>query len=225
MKRRMRRLFYRATLADARYRFLFGRPPPDEVVAIDCETTGLDPAKDDVISVAAIIVRGERILTSSAFEAVVRAERKPSAESIKVHQIFEAEVERGRPIHEVIPDLLAFIGSRPIVGYYTDFDVRMLDKYVLRQIQIKMPNRQIDVSSMYYSCKYQGAPGHIELDLRFDAILDDLGIPMLAQHDAFNDAFMTAMIFVQLRDLQRRGVRIPRRDTGRNAETVPPTGG
>ena len=34
--------------------------------------------------------------------------------------------------------------------------------------------------------------------------------PALAQHDAFDDALMTAMMFVQLRDLAARGVKIPR---------------
>jgi DNA polymerase III subunit epsilon len=32
----------------------------------------------------------------------------------------------------------------------------------------------------------------------------------LHQHDAFNDALMTAMMYVQLRDMQERGVEISR---------------
>jgi hypothetical protein len=31
----------------------------------------------------------------------------------------------------VLPSLLHFIGGRPLVGYYVDFDIAMLDKYVL----------------------------------------------------------------------------------------------
>jgi DNA polymerase-3 subunit epsilon len=48
------------------------------------------------------------------------------------------------------------------------------------------------------------------LDLRFASILSDLEIVGLGQHDAFNDALMTAMMFVQLRDMQKRGARIGR---------------
>ena len=54
--------------------------------------------------------------------------------------------------------MLRFIGGRPIVGYYVDFDVRMLDKYVLRYIEAKLPNRRIEVSEIYYALKYGGAP-------------------------------------------------------------------
>ena len=48
------------------------------------------------------------------------------------------------------------------------------------------------------------------IDLSFAAMLKDLGIPPLAQHDAFNDALMTAMMYVALRDMKERGVRIAR---------------
>jgi DNA polymerase-3 subunit epsilon len=54
-------------------------------------------------------------------------------------------------------------------------------------------------------------------------MLKDLGIPSLAQHDAFNDALMTAMMYVELRDLKERGVRIARART--HAVVFNPTGG
>ena len=124
-------------------------------------------------------------------------------------------------MHEVLPELLRFTGGRPIVGYYVDFDVRMLDKYVLRYIEAKLPNRRIEVSEIYYALKYGGAPPGTVLDLRFQSILSDLGIPSLEQHDAFNDALMTAMMYVQLRDMHKRGARIRRE---RAVQQEPPIG-
>ncbi|WP_262266489.1 3'-5' exonuclease [Microvirga yunnanensis] len=210
MRRWLRNLFYRATLADHAYRFLFEPGPPDEVVVLDCETTGLNPRFDEVIAVAAIVVRGNRIMTSEAYRALIRADRAPTTESIKIHRLRARDVAEGRPMHQVLPELLRFIGGRPIVGYYVDFDVRMLDRYVLRYIEAKLPNRRIEVSEIYYALKYGGAPPGTVLDLRFRSILADLGIPSLALHDPFNDALMTAMMYVQLRDMHKRGARIGR---------------
>jgi DNA polymerase-3 subunit epsilon len=210
VKRWLRNLFYRATLADHTYRFLFEPGPADEVLVLDCETTGLNPRIDEVIAVAAIVIRGNRIVTSEAYKALIRADRVPTSESIKVHRLRARDVAGGRPVHEVLPELLRFIGGRPIVGYYVDFDVRMLDRYVLRYIEAKLPNRRIEVSEIYYALKYGGAPPGTVLDLRFQSILADLGIPSLEQHDAFNDALMTAMMYVQLRDMRQRGARIGR---------------
>jgi DNA polymerase-3 subunit epsilon len=210
MMRWLRNLFYRISLGDHSYRFLFEPGPADEVVVLDCETTGLNPRTDEVIAIAALIVRGQRILTSRAFRAVIRPDKAPASASIKVHRLRAQDVAQGRAMHEVLPEFLRFIGGRPIVGYYIDFDIRMLDKYILRYIEAKLPNRPIEVSSIYYTLKYGGAPPGTVLDLRFASILSDLGIPALDQHDAFNDAVMTAMMYVQLQDMQKRGARISR---------------
>ena len=59
-------------LADHRYRFLFEPDDSGEVVSLDCETTGFNYVADDVISIAAIKIRGSRILTGESFQAIVR---------------------------------------------------------------------------------------------------------------------------------------------------------
>ncbi len=218
------RLFYRASLADHSYKFLFRPGPEGEAVSLDCETTGLDPRVDDVVTVAAVRIRGNRILLSERFEATVRPEDARSSEAaIKIHRLRERDVESAQPIHRVLPELLRFIGGRPLVGYYIDFDVRMLDKYALWLLQTKLPNPQIEVSSLYYERKYGSAPPGTTIDLSFAAILRDLGIPPLEQHDALNDAVMAAMIYLELRDRKARGARIPRERSGRGPP--PPTGG
>ena len=38
----------------------------------------------------------------------------------------------------------------------------------------------------------------------------DLGLPLLDQHDAYSDALMTAMMYLKLRDLEARDIRIAR---------------
>ena len=120
----------------------------------------------------------------------------------------------------VLPELLRFIGGRPLLGYYIDFDIGMLDRAILLQIETKLPNPRIEVSRLYYDRKYGDAPPGTTLDLRFATILADLGLPDLGQHDAASDALMAAMMYVQLRDLQRRGVRLPR-DRSRLAPSAP----
>jgi DNA polymerase-3 subunit epsilon len=206
----LRRYFHMASIGDQSYRFLFKRPPPGEVVAFDCETTGLDIAKDDIITIAAVLIRGDKIVLSERFEALVRPETAIKPDAMKIHQLREADVEQQLPIRKILRDFLYFIGSRPLVGYYIEFDMKMIDKHVLPFIQIGLPNRRIEVSELYYERKYGNAPPGTTIDLRFTSILKDLGLPNLGQHDALSDALMTAMIYVTLRDLKKRRVRIHR---------------
>jgi DNA polymerase III subunit epsilon len=214
LPRWIKRWLHQATISDQSFRFMFKGGPADEVVAIDCETTGLKVRTDDIITIAAIKIRGNRILTSEHFEAMVRPDYSDlRADAIKVHRLRQSDVEQAPIIWKTIPSFLRFIGGRPLVGYYVDFDIAMLDKYVLPLVGIELPNKRIEVSRLYYERKYNDAPPNTSIDLSFAAILQDLDVPLLAQHDAFNDALMTAMMFVQLRDMAERGVRIARQRT------------
>jgi DNA polymerase III subunit epsilon len=207
----LKRQLYRRLLRDLDYRFLFEPPPAGEAVSIDCETTGLSTRNDDIVAVAAVRIRGNRILASERFEATVRPKAKLKPDAIKVHRLREQDVAKGQKMEEVLPRLLRFIGSRPLVGFYLEFDVAMLNKHVRRMLGIPLPNEQIEVSGAYYERKYGDAPPGTEVDLRFMSILNDLGLPALDQHDAYSDALMTAMMYLKLEDLKARDVRIPRR--------------
>jgi DNA polymerase-3 subunit epsilon len=210
MLRRVRGLIDRVRLRDRKYAFLFRDQETDEAVSLDCETTGFDPRTDEIVSVAAIPIKGSRILTSQAYRAILRPESAMSAQSIRVHQLLEKDVEHGRPMQEVLPELLRFIGNRPLVGYWIDFDVRMLDKYLMRMLAIHLPNRRFDVSGLYYDRKFGNAPPGTRIDLSLASIRSDLQLPVLPQHDAFNDALSAAEMYVILKDMTTRHVRIGR---------------
>ena len=173
----LKRLWYRLRLRDPDYRHLLEPGPLDEVVSIDCETTGLDRKRDEIISIAAIRIRGDRILASQRYQVVVRPSVAIAPEAIKVHGLLEADVANARPIQEILPDLLHFIGGRPLVGYYIDFDAAMLNKHVRKLIGIKLPNPRIEVSGLYYNLKYSDAPPGTQVDLTFARILEDMKLP------------------------------------------------
>ena len=58
----------------------------------------------------------------------------------------------------------------------------------------------IEVSGMYYAT-IKRTSEHQFIDLKFDTILKNLDIPALGKHDALNDALMTAMMFLKLKEL------------------------
>ncbi|WP_250894996.1 exonuclease domain-containing protein, partial [Aeromonas dhakensis] len=45
---------------------LFAAPPPDEWVALDFETTSLDPDRAEIVAIGAVRIRGNRLLTGEA---------------------------------------------------------------------------------------------------------------------------------------------------------------
>lgn len=206
----LRRTLDRIALTDRRYAFLFQRQETDEAISLDFETTGFDPWIDDIISVAAIRIKGNTILTSESYRALVKPEAVLRPDSIKVHQLRRKDLDKGRSMTEVLPELLQFIGNRPLVGYWIAFDVSMLNKYLAPMLNIRMPNDQIDVSELYYDRKYGKAPPGTQIDLTYAAIMADLKLPPLQAHDAYDDALGAAEMYVVLNDMKRRDYRIPR---------------
>ena len=203
----LKRKWNKKHLTDERFAFLFDETENDEVVVFDCETTGLNPKKDELISIGAVKIKGDKILTNEAIHIYVQQKKQISHESIAIHQIRHCDLEDAVPIEEAIEKFLHFIGNRTLAGYFLEFDVAMINKYIKPMYGITLPNRQEEVSAIYYDKKIATIPqGHI--DLRFDTILKDLGLPTLQAHDALNDAVMTAMIYLKLKHVKRiRNVR------------------
>ena len=188
----------RKRLTDERFAFLFDEEPGGEVVVFDCETTGLDPKKDEIVSIGAVKIKENRILTDEAFHIYVKQEKQISHESITIHQIRHCDLEDAVPIEEAIEKFLYFIGARTLAGYYLEFDVAMINRYIKPMYGITLPNKQEEVSAIYYDKKISTIPqGNI--DLRFETIIEDLALPKLQAHDALNDAVMTAMIYLKLK--------------------------
>jgi DNA polymerase-3 subunit epsilon len=194
----IRKHFNRKKLNDEKYAFLFDEPPVDEFVVYDTETTGLNPKKDEILSIGALKIKGDKIITSEKFELFVKPTRLISEESIKIHQIRNIDLQNGSDPKEAIEKFLHFIGARPLIGYYLEFDVKMINKYLKPYLGIKLPNKQIEVSGIYHDKKMKFIPDG-QIDLRFDTIMEDLGLPIFGKHDAINDAIMTGMIYLKLK--------------------------
>jgi len=202
MFRTLKQKWNRKHLTDEKFAFLFDETHDDEIVVFDCETTGLKPKVDDIISIGAVKIKGNKILTNEAIHIFVKQKKQISHESITIHQIRHCDLDEAIDIEEAMKIFLHYIGSRKLAGYYLEFDVAMIDKYIKPMFGITLPNKKEEVSAIYYDKKIATIPqGHI--DLRFDTILNELNLPSLQAHDALNDAVMTAMMYLKLQNISK----------------------
>jgi DNA polymerase-3 subunit epsilon len=195
---RLRRAWWRRRLREQRFAFLGEPDESGELVSLDCETTSLDVRQAELLAVAAIKIRGGRILTSERLELVVRPRTGPSAQGVLIHRLRPVDVALGLPPDEALERVLHFIGGRPLVGYYLEYDIAVLDKYVEPRLGVPLPNRRIEVSALYYDAKARRVPPGSHIDLRFATIRAALDLPELAEHDAFSDALAAAMMYLRL---------------------------
>ena len=182
---------------DKKFEFLFDEEIDGEVVVFDTETTGLDTKNDDILSIGAVIVKDNKILTSKTFEVFIKNSGEISSKSIEIHRIRPCDLQDAKSIDEAIDEFLHFIGSRKLVGYYLEFDIAMINKYIKPSLGITLPNKTVEVSEIYFDKTIALIPqGNI--DLSFDTILQKCEVPNMGAHNAVNDAIMTAMIYLKL---------------------------
>ena len=192
-------------LGDASYGFLFDPAPANEWVSLACATTGYDQQHDQVLSLCAVRVCGHRVLSSERLELLLRPDGPVPAEPLRRHRLREQDLALGLPAAEAAKELLHFIGSRPLLGYYLEFDCAMLDQIVKPLIGIGLPQEQVEVSSLYYDWRLHQLPPYqqdgVNIDLRYDTMLQALGLPERESPDPLDRAVLTALAFIKLREL------------------------
>lgn len=191
------RTLFKARLNDPRYLSLL-QHPTDEWVSLDCETTSLDPAKAELLSIGAVRIEGARIINSQALSLLVKPSQQLSGDNIKVHGLRARDVSQGLEPQQALHQLLDFIGGRTLVGYYLEYDLSIINKYLQPMIGAKLPNPRVEVSACYYNYRIQQYPDS-NIDLRLNTLLEVLQIPALPPHEALNDALTVAMLFLALK--------------------------
>jgi DNA polymerase-3 subunit epsilon len=59
-------------LKDKRFNFLFDEAIPNEYVCLDCETSGLNPKKDEILSIGAVYIKENKILMRKTFNIFLK---------------------------------------------------------------------------------------------------------------------------------------------------------
>lgn len=95
-----------------------------EFVCLDCETTGLDIAKDHIIEVAVCRFTFEGIQAS--YETLVNPGCPISLASQAIHHISDKMVQDAPSIQDVLPTILEFIGDGIVVGHGIGFDMEVI---------------------------------------------------------------------------------------------------
>jgi DNA polymerase-3 subunit epsilon/ATP-dependent DNA helicase DinG len=97
---------------------------PEPCVAIDLETTGLQPGSDQIIEIGAVLFRGEDVL--GTYHQMVDPGRS-LPQFITLLTGIKPDDLKGAPLFEAVaPALTEFIGDRPIVGQNVSFDLTFL---------------------------------------------------------------------------------------------------
>ncbi|MCK0713725.1 3'-5' exonuclease [Chromohalobacter sarecensis] len=168
-----------------------------EVIALDCETTHLDPRRAELVALAAVKVRDGRVLTSESLDLRLQRPESLSGDSIRIHGLRGVDLWGGEALGDALDRLLDFIGNRPLVGWCIDYDMAVINRHLRPRTGFDLPNRTLDVCRLYARERRRVQPD-IEPDMRFEAMSEALGVPVMGRHTALGDAVTTALMYLRL---------------------------
>lgn len=183
---------------NSEFAFIFEPYIGDEVIALDCEMTSLDTQKAELVSIAAVKIKGNQVLTSEKLDIKLQKPENLTSDSIKVHRIRGVDLLGGEVLGDALQKLLEFVGNRPIMGYNIGYDITVLNRFIRPRFGFSLPNKTIELSQCYMAVLQRATPD-IEPDLQFETIAKKLDVPMVGQrHTALGDAITTALMYVRL---------------------------
>jgi DNA polymerase-3 subunit epsilon len=195
----------------------FRSPPIDAVrwVVIDTETSGLDAARDRLLSVGAVTVTRGRIALAESFHKVLKQEVASAPDNVAIHSIGADAQLAGEPAAGVLGAFRAFLGTALPVGFNADFDAAVLGR-AMKPLGLRCAAAWLDLAQL--APVLEPAEGRRRRSL--DDWLERYGIRVTTRHDALADALATAELFLVLQEKAHRAGCSTARDLARLARAA-----
>jgi DNA polymerase-3 subunit epsilon len=175
------------------------RPPSAQRwVVVDVETSGMDVARDALISIGAVGIVDGRVRPGDSLEIVVRQATASSRENILVHGVGAQAQLAGVDPTQAMQAFLDYVGPAPLLAFHAAFDRGFLSRVVKAYARQPFDNAWLDIAEL--------APALLpKVKLKsLDEWLHHTGIPVAARHSAASDAFATALLMTRLLPEARR---------------------
>ncbi len=167
-----------------------------QFAAVDLETTGLDAAADEIVSVGWVCLTGTAIDLSSAGHRLVRLTRAVPEQSAVLHGITDDAAARGEPLRAVLEDALAVLAGKVLVAHNAAFELEFLDAACDKVFGGRFLAPAVDTLSLAVRSLERRNVAHQPAELRLDALRRVHNLPRYRAHDALSDALAVAELFI-----------------------------
>lgn len=157
-------------------------PIPENYVIVDTETTGLSPRYDDIIEIGAIKIQNGII--TDEFQTYCKPLN--NIKNSEIHNITDEMVENYKYSKCYMNDFLKFIENFPVLIYNADFDTKMINVQLDKNIE----NKVVDVLNL--ARKYD-----TRVSYKLESVKNDLKIS-IKSHNALDDCKTTKLYYEYL---------------------------
>jgi ATP-dependent DNA helicase DinG len=159
-----------------------------EFVALDIETTGLDPQREAILEIGAVRFNGRRV--EQEWSTLVNPGRPVPGFITQLTGISNQMVAHAPPISDVRAELADFVGDAVIIGHNVRFDLSFLQRYRLFAYNETIDTYEMASVLMPNANRYGLGP-----------LANQLIVPLPATHRALDDALVTHGVYLRLHEM------------------------
>ncbi|MDR2580481.1 MAG: 3'-5' exonuclease [Fibromonadaceae bacterium] len=168
---------------------------PQNFVAIDVETTGLDPEKDEIINIA--LVRFENGAITASIDFMVKPQKEFSSFVSYLTGISQSELNEAKSFKEIVPEILEFINGQPLVAHNAPFDSRIFTLALSR-------NGFKNCEFLFWDSLAIAQAAWTFESHKLENLIKQLNIEVSASHRALPDAEACGKVFLRgLEELEK----------------------
>lgn len=166
-------------------------------VVFTTETTGLDIEKDVILSIGAIGIEEGKIIIKDSFDVTILQDKFNPEIAIKNGILNNSEEKISQ--EDAISLFINYLGNATLIGHRINFDIEMINKALEKLQAGRLKNEALDVEIMYQ--KWQQLTE--EKQFSIDELATTFKISKSDRHTASGDAYITALIFLKLKQRLR----------------------
>jgi len=163
-------------------------------VVVDVETSGLDPRRDRLLAIGAVVVEAGRLRPGEGYDVTVHNPVPSARANILVHGISPDAQTAGLAADAALMGFLELARHDVLVAYHAGFDQRVLDRAVRTQLGVRLPNLWLDIAHLAPVLVPGARTGYRNLD----DWLAHFGLRAHSRHNAAYDAYATAELLLIL---------------------------
>jgi DNA polymerase-3 subunit epsilon len=165
---------------------------------VDLETTGLNLARDEIVSFATVTVSQGKVSLADARYELVRPRRMPGEDSSRIHGLREADLIEALPLEDLLEELLDALAGRILVAHVSAIEEAFLGN-ALAASGMRMRNLFVDTAKLAVELRrLRGERSSQRAPIALNQLAKSLGLPVHRRHTADGDALTTAQAFIAL---------------------------
>ncbi|MFI8610357.1 3'-5' exonuclease [Pseudomonas sp. NPDC077649] len=169
------------------------------LLALDVETTGLEPGRDAIVSLGLVPFDLRRIRCQEARYWVVRPSSELHGDSVTFHHITHSDVRHAPPLDAVLGEVLEALAGKLVVVHYHRIERGFLDQALRRQMGEGLLFPLLDTMALEARLHPRRRPGLLgrlrgqrPISIRLADSRQRYGLPAYRAHHALSDALATA---------------------------------